>query len=140
MATITEDYVSFETAKLLKEKGFNDIDCEGWIGRSGRHYSADDTFYNKKELKKAQEDRKDFIPLITPQMAMKWLREVHNIVVEPFIREDTKYAWYIYRIETTFFDKKYLVFCCGSKNNKYDTYEQACEAAIKYCLENIIQK
>jgi hypothetical protein len=27
MATITEDYVSFEIAKLLKEKGF---DVEGW--------------------------------------------------------------------------------------------------------------
>ena len=24
MATITEDYVSFETAKLLKNKGFNE--------------------------------------------------------------------------------------------------------------------
>ena len=30
MATITEDYVSFEVAKLLKEKGFDKFNTYGW--------------------------------------------------------------------------------------------------------------
>ena len=124
MATITEDYVSFETAKLLKEKGF-----EGFTMFS---YST-----NGATMCGHWENETDWLPKCTLQMAMKWLREIHNIVVEPFIREDTKYVWYIHRIEIIF-NKKYLVFCWGSKNNKYERYEEACEAAIKYCLENLI--
>ena len=124
MATITEDYVSFETATLLKEKGF-----EGFTMFS---YST-----NGATMCGHWENETDWLPKCTLQMAMKWLREIHNIVVEPFIREDTKYVWYIHRIEIIF-NKKYLVFCWGSKNNKYERYEEACEAAIKYCLEHLI--
>jgi hypothetical protein len=135
MANITEDYVSFETAKLLKKKGFEDIDCEchGWIGRSGKHYSADDTFYDDEELKKAQEDRKDFVPLITLQTAMKWLREVHNIVINigwGEILED-KFQWWC--IILNFKDGSIL-----RESEYYATYEEAGESAIKYCIENLI--
>lgn len=137
MATINEDYVSFKTAKALKEKGFDEY-CPIWynldkpiegpffykeIGWYG-HNSYD---YNGKRIVSAP----------TLQRAMKWLREVHNIVVELFIREDVKYVWYIHRIEVMF-NKKYLTFCWGSKNKKYEQYEEAAEAAIKYCLENLI--
>lgn len=132
---ITEDYVSFETAKLLKEKGF-----EGYSIIN--IYDEDAVNAYIKELKEkhlpySSDDPKlkeFYYTIPTLQMAMKWLKEKHNIVVEPFIREDTKYVWYIHRIETRF-NKKYLVFCWGSKNIKYESYEQACEAAIKYCLE-----
>ena len=56
---ITEDYVSFETAKLLKEKGFDEKVI---------------SFYTPGD-----------IPRPTLQMAMKWLRKTHNfhIWVEP---------------------------------------------------------
>jgi len=129
---ITEDYVSFELAKLLKEKGFNDIDCEcyGWIGISGKHYSPDDTFYDDEELMEAQEDRKDYIPLITLQMAMKWLRKIHDkfISVEPGAIFG-KFDVYVYYDNYT----KFKII----ERNK-DDYEKACEEGIKYCLENLI--
>lgn len=51
---ITEDYCSFEVAKLLKEKGFNNDYPKG-----------DCTQY-----------------ACTLQMAMKWLREIYNIFIE----------------------------------------------------------
>ena len=117
MATITEDYVSYEVAKLLKEKGFD----KDWVDGSIEKFLNGTEGYS----------------LPTLAIAMKWLRLEHNIVVEPFIREDTKYVWYIYRIETKF-NKKHLVFCWGSKNIKYKRYEQAVEAALKYTLENLI--
>ena len=134
---ITEDYVSFETAKLLKEKGFDDINCEchGWIGRSGKHYSADDTFYDDKELKKAQEDRKDFIPLITLQMAMKWLREVHRLFIS-IGNDDLDYNWQIFDVRNR--TKNLDPTCLTDSYAGYRKYEQACEVAIKYCLENLI--
>ena len=148
MATITEDYVSFETAKLLKEKGFDDIDCEcyGWIGRSGKHYSVDDTFYDDEELKEAQEDRKDFVPLITLQMAMKWLREVHNIYIyaTPWYHEEENplkkgeynpvfngWGYNISNLTTN------TVIAESDEDNLYSTPEQACEIAIKYYLEKL---
>lgn len=64
---ITEDYVSFETAKLLKEKGFNE---DSWF-----HYDNDGDIVTRGY----RLNRPDDIPAWTHQMAMKWLREVHNI-------------------------------------------------------------
>lgn len=141
MATITEDYVSFEIAKLLKEKGFDDIDCEchGWIGRSGKHYSVNDTFYDAEELKKAQEDRKDFIPLTTLQMAMKWLREVHHYYIQVMLDSWAcgGHTGYYVVIQKT--DSEFEMMLQDAVNDVfYQTYERACEAAIKYCLENLI--
>ena len=127
---IEEDYVSFEVAKLLKEKGFDCL-CHSYFRKDNPNNLVKETCGTNWN------DTPFFTSRPTLQMAMKWLREKHNIVVEPFIREDTKYVWYIHRIETKF-NKKYLVFCWGSKNNKYERYEEACEAAIKYCLENLI--
>ena len=34
-----EEYISFETAKLAKEKGFNKICCEQSYGNDGKFYS-----------------------------------------------------------------------------------------------------
>ena len=61
---ITEDYVSFEVAKLLKEKGFD--------GDTSCYYTPD----NEKRwgYQHYQDfDKKDRIECPTLQMAMKWL-------------------------------------------------------------------
>ena len=81
MATITEDYCDFETAKLLKEKGFNE--------RLFTFYTTDET---KKEGyfelmaftdDKINNNHSDYCYLApTLQMTMKWLREVHKISIE----------------------------------------------------------
>lgn len=104
MATITEDYVSFEVAKLLKEKGFDVDECEV-------HYDMlDHTQYE-----------------ITIQMAMKWLREVHNIDISIIPLRSNKE--YLPRIESNILD--YDAIPCKK-------YEEAAEVAIKYCLEHLI--
>lgn len=137
---ITEDYVSFETAKLLKEKGF-DAKCNKCYA-----YFADDDirFLNLKYPKSAQLLIENRYPCVTLQMAMKWLREVHNINISvvPHSHKEGKP-----------FDYEF-VYWNGVKyhipyNEKHPTYhelfgrtwkkhEQACETAIKYCLENLI--
>lgn len=142
---ITEDYVSFEIAKLLQEKGIED-DCEytGWIGKSGNHYFPDDTYLDDDEMIAAQKDRKEYIPLISLQMAMKWLREVHHLFigVEPRL-SFTDYYWItanVYRVrkKNSLYhaepvDDYSCVACCDG-----DSFEDACESAIKYCLEKLI--
>jgi hypothetical protein len=70
MATITEDYVSFETAKLLKEKGFTE-NCLTSYNRVGdlveEAYKANWNFQTIDYSAPTQ------------AVAMKWLRIVHNI-------------------------------------------------------------
>ena len=127
---ITEDYVSFETAKLLKEKGFNE--------RLLTFYITDETKKRGNFQLMAFTDDKidnnhsDYCYLApTLQMAMKWLREKYNIdILIPI---------------GGFTEKGKVYFCSVYKNlinygdlKECSTYEQACEAAIKYCLENLI--
>lgn len=127
MATIAEDYVSFETAKLLKEKGFDEscyqkYDDEGYLS------------FNHVGYINSDKPRDDFYALApTLQMAMKWLREVYNINI------DIVSIWNQKRFE-------YQVFVVTPENAKhcyvddklYLGYEEACEEAIKYCLKNLI--
>ena len=111
---LTEDYVSFEIAKLLKEKGFNE--------RTNMPHIDD---YQRLVC---------YIP--TLQMAMKWLREVHNIDIE--VR--TYYLNYLKPNDTRYYSGKILKDSEDVIHTIYskDTYEEVCEDAIKYCLEILI--
>ena len=121
---ITEDYVSFETAKLLKEKGFDeDIarvvneECEiDYLGSFQPSLAyLHHTWYRCPTL----------------QMAMKWLRKVHGLFIHiDVIRE--AYCW-----TADIQDIKNDVAIYPVKE-EFSGYEEACEAAIKYCLEKLI--
>ena len=116
---ITEDYVSFETSKLLKEKGFNE--------KCYVNYSS-----NGITLHFNYQTPSDGIPCPTLQMAMKWLRKVHNINIEVFYFDPdnkTRWAFEIIRLPSG--------ACVFGEYNKY-SYEEACEAGIKHCLEKLI--
>ena len=123
MATITENYVSFETAKLLVRKGF-DFNAE-----YESYYTLEGVIVYFKD--KTQDI--NIAPRITLQMAMKWLREVHNTNI------DIVSVWNQKRFE-------YQVFIVTPENAKhcyvdeklYLGYEEAAEAGIKYSLENLI--
>ena len=132
MSTITEDYVSFETAKLLKEKSFNEI-CYLGYNKNGEYVPTS----NRTNSQIIQPDF-CFICCPTLQMAMKWLRETKDwhIVLTPMFADDIKgkmvlygYDWEISSPsrEQTEHSKDFL-----------PNYEQAAEEAIKYCLENLI--
>jgi len=126
MATITEDYVSFETAKLLKEKGF---DVDSWF-----HYDNDKDVVTRGYRLNHPDD----IPAWTQQMVMKWLREVYNLSVRPRYEEVEDEKELLHNL--WFFDilsmnpYKMLI----EPKQGYDTYEEAAENAIKYCLEKLI--
>ena len=116
---ITEDYVSFEIAKLLKENGF-DVCCIAVYSLQGQFKNPASVFSLKNN---------EFIYAPTLQMAIKWLREVHNIHIE------------------IAYNMGYFPICISTRTNdtipyiamgKPFAYEKACEVAIKYCLENLI--
>ncbi len=121
---ITEDYVSFETAKLLKEKGFDEKGVKVWYDESGEMY------YDCREIKYQikVENHEKFFQCPTLQMAMKWLREVHKLYMYTAF-DGMEEVWF-----SRIYDKdKHL-----KDLDDFNTYEEACEAAIKYCLENLI--
>jgi hypothetical protein len=134
---ITEDYVSFETAKLLKEKGF-DEECSCfydniiYYGTPG--LKVDGRLYYKNS---ALDDEEYAAP--TLQMAMKWLRKEHNLALSTSV---TVGGWRsgVSRIKLD--GEGYVVDIIdgidGGNIPNCDTYEEACEAAIRYCLENLI--
>lgn len=131
---ITEDYVSFEIAKLLKEKGF-DEPCSHIYRNDGMHLYCGDaklTTLTNTEIDEPQDWVSETFTCACPtlQMAMKWLREVYGLFIR--ITEDITgniFEWSVYQ-------KNY-----GCKASTYveDSYEKACEVAIKYCLEHLIQ-
>ena len=128
MDIIEEQYVSFETAKLLKEKGFN---------------VATSTFYNpKKDLnvhvnscKICYNAASVYFSAPTQAMACRWLREKHNLHIEiQFGRYEGK-TWFSANIIPM--DDRYLI----TDDNfliEHPTYEDALEYSIKYCLEHLI--
>lgn len=128
---ITEDYVSFETAKLLKEKGFN-VPCNCYGTYNGVNLTYRLCITDKYTNWNKHTDEL-IISCPTLQMAMKWLRTIHNASI------DIVSVWNQKRFE-------YQVFVVTPENAKhcyvddklYLGYEEASEAAIKYCLENLI--
>jgi hypothetical protein len=128
MATITEDYVSFETAKLLKEKGF-DVYGDGSFGSETKIWMEYSPFGKIRDVSSSRPSIKGY-PAPTLQMARKWLREVHNIDIEIHTVRHLHNKWYSWFVTS---DKH-----VGTNNKREEKYEEACEAAIKYCLENLI--
>ena len=126
---IAEDYVSFEVAKLLKEKGFNEP-CECAYSSGGQYLLSCYKGIVDRRIK--NDEASDFSyssTAPTHQMAMKWLREVHNIAIDT----EWEHLWYVYVKPMTAnpFEDDYCQ-CFSAK------YEEAVEAALKYSLENLI--
>ena len=127
---IKEAYVSFEVSKLLKEKGFDiPIDCKNWLC----------CMYDKNENVHWGIYDKNWYLRITHQMAMQWLREVHNIMISPYA---LSLGYYFEILDLTTRDitgcKPLYQVGVPSKECVLNTYEDAVETALKYCLENVI--
>lgn len=119
MIEITEDYVSFETVKLLRKKMPSD-----YFNHLIKEKTEDSTF------------RKYYSCSL--YIAMKWLREEHHYYIQVMLDDwvGTHVGYYVVikktdsDFELALYDEVEQVF--------YDTPEEACEAGIKYCLEKLI--
>jgi len=119
---VKEAFVSLEVAKLLQEKGF-DIEC------NNAYYNGRLIDYTMYGFCGAL----DFIFTPTQQMAMAWLREVHDIetCVEYSIPDDAYNYTIIVKNVTNGFT---IIHSEGT----YEVYEKATDELLKYCLENLI--
>ena len=126
---IEEDYVSFETAKLLKEKGFDKCCYLSY------HYNESFGKWFKTSEYIDSRFKKYYYPCPTLQMAMKWLREVHNIDINVYAESISHKKRYTISIWKNIQDDDAINDVILGVST---IYEEACEAAIKYCLENLI--
>lgn len=107
-----EQYVTFEVAKLLKEKGFD------W---------DTDKVYERNIMACRYED----YPMPTQQMVCRWLREEKGIHPELELCIDNEFSFTIYKLDgyrTVLYEASH----CWAKP------EDAIEAALEYCLINLI--
>lgn len=136
---IQEAYCSYETCKLLKEKGFKiDTSQDYWkIDKDGVKYfmSSIGAYTSDPNNKYAFYRPADSYPCPTQQMAMRWLREVHGLFIL-IGNDDLDWNWQIFDIKNR--DKNLDPICKSESYGGIDSYEEAVEAAVKYCLENLI--
>jgi len=123
---ITEDYVSYDIAKLLRDKGFDE--------QTVRCYNL------RKELCICQCRGNEtinstpnyLIAAPTFQMALKWLREVHKIFInvsnEVSLTDDITYQFFVCTKEKSILHR----------GEDIKTFEDACNEAMKFALENLI--
>ena len=118
---ITEDYCSYEVAKLLKKKGFDEESLYYYSPTGSMYYNVHWT-----------ERDTNWIPKPTHQMAMKWLREVHRKYIDiRYNNQNEKYRFIVF----TMVKDKPIDFI---HSEFHSTYEETTEAALFYVLENLI--
>ncbi len=140
---VKEDYVSFEIAKLLKEKGFigeSEIgDRCGFYEQNKEYPSQINLVYD--DLNNSELEWNECLRF-THQMAMKWLRKEHDIFIKINMIQDGMYDAIndfvykepIFQYEIIGFNGNDVYWLRG----EFNSYEEAIESAIKYCLENLI--
>ena len=146
---IEEDYCSYEVSKLLKEKGFNEICSHEWgVPDIDKGYVLQKFNIYNGQIKNS-ELIDDAYAAPTHQMACKWLRENHKLLISvdatPIYgkmkddkgRNTCGILYWNYIASGEWTNEKYnpiqKAFALSG-----ETYEEAVEAACIYVLKNLI--
>lgn len=131
---MNEDFVSFDLAKKLKEKGYpqkpDNMSCMPYYeyDEVGNHAAL----CNEIVWHMSTEPRDTIFAAPAIHKVLKWLREKKNLYVEVHI--SMRGGWYnmIYEISPRRgFDLKHMLI-------EEKSYEDAAIAGIEYCLDNLI--
>ena len=120
-----EQLISFETAKLAKEKGFN-IPCLFGYGKKEELKT-----YNKADDFNSYVGTYTQISAPTQSLLQKWLREAHDLYVYCIPNINVLGVWH-YVVE---FKNK----ASNEISQHYDTYEEALEKGLQEALKLIKQ-
>lgn len=122
---ITEDYCSFEVAKLLKEKGFDEC-CRAFITQNVNFaLESDGRVFNHILL-----DNEYAAP--TLQMAIKYFREIHHIDICVCREIDEQGKCFKGYIAVIYLDETYKITIRNATKDL--TFEEAANKAIEYGL------
>ena len=141
-----EELIKFDTAKLAKEKGFNELINSYYKETDSKvFFHKRRNTHHKKELYALRnndmlptKNGKDRYSVPTQSLLQKWLREKHNIQIEinmgvKYI-EDSLINLYSY---STFERSPQLKINWKFSSKKYETYEEALEIGLQEGLKLI---
>ena len=134
---IEESYVSFDTAKMLKEAGF-DVECDWFYINNG---SVETGIVVRSTSLRDHNMATGFLSRPTQALAARWLREVNGIHVSSNIFMDsandadgkTVDEWTFWSYDL--FDNSGRII--EESDDRYDRYEESIEAGLKHSLELI---
>ena len=120
---IEEQFVSFETAKMLKEAGF-DVPCTsqytdngfGWDNLSQVNYNSCESLFSRP----------------TQALAARWLRDVYNVAIYSLYDDDMEQWFYVVDAFT-----KNPVINGFQSGSEYDDYESAFEDGLREAIKLI---
>jgi hypothetical protein len=130
-----EQLISFETAKLAKEKGFFDKNVYGEVRLSQQHYYDDRSILHniREAFDEKDYDLKDCCNAPTQSLLQKWLREDKKISVEV-----TSGWWDKGKVEWEYnVYKKGLDGDAPCSLTVFKTYEEALEFGLQQGLKII---
>ena len=124
---MTEELVTLKTAKILKEKGFNEF-CKDIINDNGKLMET--VYRTNNDLPKS------FYSCPTQSIAQKWLSEIRRLYVnvEPVIAKRWKLSFCDFNVPTEESDWMENEINKGNGYKVYVTYEEALEAGIQEAL------
>ena len=147
MKAYEEQYVTFETAKLLDKAGFNYKCRQFYLHDGGRWPYTHQTVLPQNE---------PACHAPTQQQAMRWLREEYGLHVSPehkaFYQERPKKTYHHWCPAVIVLPSRHpgwgVVRPHGADSDDFyyhgykayhDTYEDACEEAIKYAIKEMLK-
>ena len=119
---IEEQFVSFETAKLLKEAGFDEV-C-----RSAYYATGNSAVMHERNSMLSP----GYVSRPTQALAARWLREVYNVAIYSLYDDDMEQWFYVVDAFT-----KNPVINGFQSGSKYDDYESAFEDGLREAIKLI---
>lgn len=128
-----EDFVTFEIAKKLKEKGFND-ECHAYY-EPLKHCLIFSRVFSTNSLA----ENYNCVSAPTIEQVLKWLRNnkktMISILPVAFNEKENKFNKYYC---TIYYATKEFVFESHERPDTFETYEECALDAIEYSLDNLI--
>ena len=125
-----EDFVNFELAKKLKEKGF-DLEETEIYGK----FDSDGLFHSQLYFSYIETMDYDEIIAATISQVLKWLRDEKKLYVGvTYLPKDVDYKDLYYAYIEHIGDYKKTIYT----NDSYDNWEEAALNGINYVLDNLI--
>ena len=138
---MNEDFVTYELAVKLKEKGFKEKCLCYYIGVD-LVYNIESPIANNQlwfcHNKFDNIWHRDNVDAPTISQVLKWLRKEKKIYIEIFLYNG-KYSCFVKSV-TQICEEGFFHECLNDNttDEEYDTYEQAALAGIEYVLDNLI--
>jgi hypothetical protein len=131
---IHDEIVTYEVAKLAKEKGF---DVPTRTIKVEKIEGTEKEVWDEEECRYITQWETRSLRIPTQSLLQRWLREMKNIHIE-IVATACGYYWIADKTNGTAITDSDILDRGTNEGGCFDTYELALEDALKYALENLV--